>query len=88
MCRHEAAEALAALSDVGSLELLRACRDDEGEEVVVRETCEIAVDRIEWERDEEGRRKEKLKQRYVGIVYSLRGLNWKADSILPVTFHR
>ncbi|KAH7088882.1 Deoxyhypusine hydroxylase [Paraphoma chrysanthemicola] len=49
MCRHEAAEALGALSDKGSLELLKQLRDDQKEEEVVRETCDIAVDRIEWE---------------------------------------
>ncbi|CAK7566538.1 MAG: deoxyhypusine hydroxylase [Sporothrix epigloea] len=48
MCRHEAAEALGALGDAADLELLRHYRDREGEEVVVRETCEIAIDRIEW----------------------------------------
>ncbi|KAL5118134.1 deoxyhypusine hydroxylase [Pleosporales sp. CAS-2024a] len=49
MCRHEAAEALGALSDRGSLDLLKKLRDDTKEEEVVRETCDIAVDRIEWE---------------------------------------
>ncbi|KAF2458910.1 deoxyhypusine hydroxylase [Lineolata rhizophorae] len=49
MCRHEAAEALGALGDEGSLDMLKKCRDDAGEEVVVKETCDIAVDRIEWE---------------------------------------
>lgn len=49
MCRHEAAEALGALGDVGSLRALKGFRDDGGEVEVVRETCEIAVGRIEWE---------------------------------------
>ncbi|OAL03838.1 Deoxyhypusine hydroxylase [Phaeosphaeriaceae sp. SRC1lsM3a] len=49
MCRHEAAEALGALADKGSLDLLKQMRDDQKEEEVVRETCDIAVDRIEWE---------------------------------------
>lgn len=49
MCRHEAAEALGALGDEGSLEVLQEMRDDERELRVVRETCEIAVERIEWE---------------------------------------
>lgn len=62
MCRHEAAEALGALSDVSSLELLKQRRDDTTEEEVVRETCDIAVERIEWE-NSEARRAEKLKQR-------------------------
>ncbi|EUC50642.1 hypothetical protein COCMIDRAFT_32157 [Bipolaris oryzae ATCC 44560] len=49
MCRHEAAEALGALSDKGSLDLLKQLRDDVQEVDVVRETCDIAVDRIEWD---------------------------------------
>lgn len=64
MCRHEAAEAIGALGDVKSLGLLRERRDDKTEEEVVRETCDIAIERIEWEHSEEGR-VEKLKQRYV-----------------------
>jgi len=61
MCRHEAAEALGALGDAGSLKLLRQRRDDTEEEEVVRETCEIAIERIEWERSEAGKA-ERLKQ--------------------------
>lgn len=63
MCRHEAAEALGALGDQGSLGLLKELRDDSREPEVVRETCDIAVDRIEWEHSEEGK-KELLKQRW------------------------
>ncbi|KAI9782862.1 MAG: deoxyhypusine hydroxylase [Peltula sp. TS41687] len=48
ICRHEAAEALGALDDVESLALLKKYRDDPNEEVVVKETCEIAVGRLEW----------------------------------------
>ena len=62
MCRHEAAEALGALGDANSLALLRRMRDDVGEAEVVRETCDIAVGRIEWESSEQ-RKKEKLKER-------------------------
>ncbi|KXL49245.1 hypothetical protein M433DRAFT_62429 [Acidomyces richmondensis BFW] len=61
MCRHEAAEALGALGDQTSLDLLRQRRDDPNEEEVVRETCEIAVERIEWEYSD-ARRSEKLKK--------------------------
>lgn len=61
MCRHEAAEALGALGDQGSLELLRELRDDGREVDVVRETCEIAVERIEWEHGVK-RADEKLKK--------------------------
>ena len=62
MCRHEAAEALGALGDAKSLDVLHRFRDRDGEEVVVKETCEIAIDRIEWENSEQ-RKQEKLRQR-------------------------
>ncbi|KAI0457822.1 deoxyhypusine hydroxylase [Xylaria acuta] len=61
MCRHEAAEALGALGDAGNLEILREFRDRKGEDVVIKETCEIAIDRIEWENSEQ-RKQEKLHQ--------------------------
>ncbi|KAK4204155.1 putative Deoxyhypusine hydroxylase [Triangularia verruculosa] len=61
MCRHEAAEALGALGDSGSLAVLEKYRTREGEDVSVKETCEIAIERIEWENSEE-RKKEKLRQ--------------------------
>ncbi|OAP63020.1 deoxyhypusine hydroxylase [Fonsecaea erecta] len=48
MCRHEAAEALGALGDMSSLQIMKQMKDDEREPVVVRETCDIAVDRINW----------------------------------------
>lgn len=66
MCRHEAAEALGALpvGHIESLALLKEFRDRPGEEVVVTETCEIAIARIEWESSKE-RQAEKLRQRYV-----------------------
>lgn len=62
MCRHEAAEALGALGTADNLDVLKQFRDREGEEVVVKETCEIAIDRIEWENSKE-RQAEKLRQR-------------------------
>jgi deoxyhypusine monooxygenase len=52
MCRHEAAEALGALGDLSSLQLMKQMKDDEEEPVVIRETCDIAVDRIEWAHSE------------------------------------
>lgn len=63
MCRHEAAEALGAISHDSNLEILREYRDRKGENVAVRETCEIAIARIEWENSEE-RKREKLRHRY------------------------
>jgi deoxyhypusine monooxygenase len=73
MCRHEAAEALGALSDKGSLELLRALRDDVKEIDVVRETCDIAVDRIEWDHGLQ-KGQEKLKKRYACMELDVFGL--------------
>lgn len=70
MCRHEAAEALGALGDVSSVDLMRQLKDDKGEPTVVRETCEIAVDRILWEISE-SRMKERLKQRSAGVSSEL-----------------
>ncbi|KAK5121427.1 deoxyhypusine hydroxylase [Meristemomyces frigidus] len=61
MCRHEAAEALGALGDWNSLDLLKQRKDDPREEEVVRETCDIAIERIEWEHSEAGKA-ERLKQ--------------------------
>ena len=55
MVRHEAAEALGALSSEGSLPLLRRYLTDESREV--RETCEVAVGKIEFDHSEEGRRR-------------------------------
>ncbi|GFF39019.1 deoxyhypusine hydroxylase [Aspergillus udagawae] len=60
MCRHEAAEALGALGYEDSLEILKALRDNQNESDVIRETCDIAVDRILWE-NSEARKAEKLK---------------------------
>lgn len=72
MCRHEAAEALGALGDVESLELLQDLRDDSSEVEVVRETCEIAAARIEWESSAQ-RKAELLQHRFenLRLVYSL-----------------
>ncbi|KAK5166396.1 deoxyhypusine hydroxylase [Oleoguttula sp. CCFEE 6159] len=61
MCRHEAAEALGALGDLASLDLLERFRDAVEEPPEVRETCEIAAARIEWEHSSD-RKREQLKQ--------------------------
>jgi deoxyhypusine monooxygenase len=62
MCRHEAAEALGAIGNIENLDILRELRDAKEEPVIVRETCEISVARIEWGNSEE-RKAEKLRQR-------------------------
>ncbi len=75
MVRHEAAEALGALGDVGSLGLLRERLGDGGEKGVVRETCEIAVGRIEWARGK-GREGERLRERFVPHCLITIGMEW------------
>ncbi|KAG7088322.1 deoxyhypusine hydroxylase [Marasmius oreades] len=54
MVRHEAAEAMGAISSADSIPTLKQFLSDP--ERAVRETCEIAIDRIEWEQSEEGKR--------------------------------
>ena len=46
MVRHEAAEALGAIGDRTALDVLERFVDDE--EVVVAESCEVALDLLEW----------------------------------------
>ncbi|KAI0317775.1 deoxyhypusine hydroxylase [Amylostereum chailletii] len=52
MVRHEAAEAMGAISSQTSLNILRKFSHDSDR--AVRETCEIALARIEWDYSEEG----------------------------------
>lgn len=66
MCRHEAAEALGALGDMSSVDLMRGLQDDESEPTVVRETCNIAIDRILWE-NSDAKVKENLRRRCDGL---------------------
>ncbi|KAI0004575.1 deoxyhypusine hydroxylase [Russula compacta] len=54
MVRHEAAEAMGAISSASSLPVLKKYLNDSNRSV--RETCEIAVAKIEWDRSEEGQR--------------------------------
>jgi len=53
MVRHEAAEAMGAISSTSSLPVLRQYLADS--ERTVRETCEIAISKIEWDNSEEGK---------------------------------
>jgi deoxyhypusine monooxygenase len=50
MVRHEAGEALGAIGSEQSLPTLQRHRDDDSEHVEVRQTCELAVARIEFMR--------------------------------------
>ena len=46
MVRHEAAEALGAIGDRTALGVLERFKDDE--DIVVAESCEVALDLLEW----------------------------------------
>ncbi|GBE83118.1 Deoxyhypusine hydroxylase [Sparassis crispa] len=54
MVRHEAAEAMGALSSTSSVNILKKYMSDPNRSV--RETCEIALAKIEWDNSEEGRK--------------------------------
>ncbi|KAJ7095775.1 armadillo-type protein [Mycena belliarum] len=54
MVRHEAAEAMGAISASASLPILKYYLADPNRSV--RETCEIAIAKIEWDNSEEGKR--------------------------------
>ncbi|OWZ61337.1 deoxyhypusine hydroxylase [Cryptococcus neoformans] len=54
MVRHEAAEALGAIGAEESLPILRKYMQDENREV--RETCEVAVGKIEFDLSDEGKK--------------------------------
>ncbi|KAI0041993.1 deoxyhypusine hydroxylase [Auriscalpium vulgare] len=53
MVRHEAAEAMGAISSTHSLSVLKQYVNDSNRDV--RETCEIALAKIEWDNSEEGK---------------------------------
>ncbi|KAL4260706.1 Deoxyhypusine hydroxylase [Pleurotus pulmonarius] len=61
MVRHEAAEAMGAISASDSLPILRKYLDDA--ERTVRETCEIAIAKIEWDNSEEGKQHAQAKSK-------------------------
>ncbi|KAL9940484.1 hypothetical protein V8E36_001189, partial [Tilletia maclaganii] len=54
MMRHEAAEALGAISSVESLEVLEEYVHDEN--VSVRETCELAIEKLKYDQSDEAKR--------------------------------
>lgn len=66
MVRHEAAEALGAIGDTRALPILKKFEKDDNLEVV-RQTCELAVGRIEWENSENGRNEKIAKSSFSSI---------------------
>jgi deoxyhypusine monooxygenase len=63
----KAAEAMAAIGDPSVLPLLRSYLADESEHAAVRETCDIAIAKLEWDNGE-GKSEAKA-QRYIYIKY-------------------
>ena len=60
MVRHEAAEAMGAISDPSVLPVLEEYKNDQ--DVSVRETCELAISKIEFDNSPQGKQlKEKKK---------------------------
>ncbi|KAI8852000.1 armadillo-type protein [Chytridium lagenaria] len=75
MVRHEAAEALGAIGDESSLETLKKYLNDPEECRVVKETCEIAIDKIQFESS---------KQKDVGVDKSLCSVYNSIDPAPPM----
>ncbi|KAF9241207.1 armadillo-type protein [Melanogaster broomeanus] len=60
MVRHEAAEAMGAISSTRSVPILREYLTDPNRSV--RETCEIALAKIDWDNSEEGKKHVEVKE--------------------------
>ncbi|KAF9468514.1 armadillo-type protein [Collybia nuda] len=68
MVRHEAAEAMGAISASSSIPILKAYLKDPDRSV--RETCEIAIAKIEWDNSEEGREHLKAPKDSIALLYT------------------
>ncbi|KAK7690363.1 deoxyhypusine hydroxylase [Cerrena zonata] len=68
MVRHEAAEAMGAISSTSAIPVLKKYVDDP--ERCVRETCEIALAKIEWDNSEEGKKHLEEQARAEDQVYT------------------
>ncbi|KAK6202752.1 phycocyanin alpha-subunit phycocyanobilin lyase [Scheffersomyces amazonensis] len=66
MVRHEAAEALGALGDVDSLPLLEDYFKNDPE-IEIRQTCELAIERIKWENSEKATTEQLEQSAYTSI---------------------
>ncbi|CAH6722928.1 deoxyhypusine hydroxylase [[Candida] jaroonii] len=66
MVRHEAAEALGALGDVESLALLQQYYDNDPS-IEIKQTCELAIERIKWEQSENSKTEVLEKSLYTSI---------------------
>ncbi|KII90541.1 hypothetical protein PLICRDRAFT_173942 [Plicaturopsis crispa FD-325 SS-3] len=68
MVRHEAAEALGAISTTSSIPVLKQYLTHP--ERAIRETCEIAIAKIEWDNSEEGKRHLKVAEQIEVPTYT------------------
>lgn len=66
MVRHEAAEALGALGDVDSLELLQDYYKNDPA-IEIRQTCELAIERIKWQLSDKSKSEVLEKSLYTSI---------------------
>lgn len=66
MVRHEAAEALGALGDKGSVAMLQEYFENDPLEVI-RQTCELALERIKWENSDAAKTETLQKSAYTSI---------------------
>lgn len=67
MVRHEAAEALGALGDKNSLSLLTKYFNDPNELLEIKQTCELAIERINWENSKSSQTENLQKSLYESI---------------------
>ncbi|KNE66529.1 hypothetical protein AMAG_11660 [Allomyces macrogynus ATCC 38327] len=67
MVRHEAAEALGAIGDPSITATLKKFRDDPTEPAEVRETCELAIDLLEWEQSKKSKEGPRSASAYASI---------------------
>ncbi|TID28550.1 hypothetical protein CANINC_002423 [Pichia inconspicua] len=67
MVRHEAAEALGALNDADSLPILEKFHQDPNELVEIKETCELAIERIRWENSNKSKQEVLQKSIYESV---------------------
>jgi deoxyhypusine monooxygenase len=67
MVRHEAAEALGALGDTESLPLLEKYFTDPSEILEIKQTCELAIERIKWENSKSSKEEVLQKSLYESV---------------------
>lgn len=80
--RHEAAEGLGAISTTKALPLLRRHAEDPNEDVHVRQTCELAIAKIEWDHTEQGARL--VKEKAEKTKTAARGEGEQHEAFAPI----